>query len=116
MARSLLGHVRTRVSFCEGRSFRPSTDARGRPEDRAQIGAAAAKRTSQGPIFLQKNMLGRTVVASTRRVPLEFGVTVAVRRGSAKPDTRTDSAIQVVGEPSDTALDGTIEIHLVHPI
>jgi hypothetical protein len=29
---------------------------------------------------------------------------------------RADGAIQVVGEPSDTAPDGTIEIHLVHPI
>jgi hypothetical protein len=31
-------------------------------------------------------------------------------------NTRTNGAIQVVGEPSDTAADGTIEIHLVHPI
>src|SRR5262249_3450062 len=36
--------------------------------------------------------------------------------GSAEVDTRADGAIQVVGEPSDTAPDGTIEIHLVHPI
>ena len=35
---------------------------------------------------------------------------------SAEVDTRADGAIQVVGEPSDTAADGTIEIHLVHPI
>jgi hypothetical protein len=31
-------------------------------------------------------------------------------------DTRANGAIEVVGEPSDTAPDGTIEIHLVHPI
>src|SRR5215831_11244135 len=35
---------------------------------------------------------------------------------SAEVDTRANGAIQVVGKPSDTAPDGTIEIHLVHPI
>src|SRR5215467_10066624 len=35
---------------------------------------------------------------------------------SAEVDTRANGAIQVVGKPSDTTLDGTIEIHLVHPI
>jgi hypothetical protein len=35
---------------------------------------------------------------------------------SAEVDTRANGAIQVVGEPSDTAPDGTIEIHLVHPV
>ena len=29
---------------------------------------------------------------------------------------RANGAIQVVGKPGDTAPDGTIEIHLVHPI
>ena len=37
-------------------------------------------------------------------------------RGSTEADTRPDGTMQVVGEPSDTASDGTIEIHLVHPI
>jgi hypothetical protein len=41
-------------------------------------------------------------VASTRHGPFE-GVTVAVTLGSAEVDTRADGAIQVVGEPSDTA-------------
>jgi hypothetical protein len=56
------------------------------------------------------------MVASTRHGPFECGVTVAVTLGSAEVDTRADGAIQVVGEPSDTAPNGTIEIHLVHPI
>ena len=56
------------------------------------------------------------MVASTRHGPFECGVTVAVTLGSAEVDTRADGAIQVVGEPSDPAPDGTIEIHLVHPI
>ena len=41
---------------------------------------------------------------------------MAVTLGSAEVDTRADDAIQVVSEPSNTAPDGTIEIHLVHPI
>ena len=41
---------------------------------------------------------------------------MAVTLGSADVDTRADDAIQVVSEPSNTAPDGTIEIHLVHPI
>ena len=56
------------------------------------------------------------MIASTRRGPFERGVIVAVTLGSAEVYTRADGAIQVVGEPSDTAPDGTIEIHLVHPI
>jgi hypothetical protein len=56
------------------------------------------------------------MVASTRRESFERGVTVAVTMRSAEVDTRANGAIQVVGEPSDTAPDGTIEIHLVHPI
>jgi len=35
---------------------------------------------------------------------------------STEVDTRANGAIQVVGEPSDTAPDWTIEIHLMHPI
>src|SRR6476620_9046655 len=45
-----------------------------------------------------------------RHGPFDCGVTVAVTLGSAEVDTRAD------GEPIDTAPDGTIEIHLVHPI
>src|SRR5262245_26373200 len=56
------------------------------------------------------------MVASTRRGPFERGLTVAVTLESAEVDTRAYGAIQVVGEPSDTAPDRTIEIHLVHPI
>ena len=56
------------------------------------------------------------MVASTRRGSFERGVIVAVTLRSAEVDTRANGAIQVVGEPSDTAPDGTVEIHLVHPI